>query len=364
MLAEADVELILDQVRRLESAQAWMADTTALPRSDALTSLTMTLSEMGILSTAPDPGFALWEQTQAMGLRLSLEILRLLGRQSAGAAYLCHRQALSSWLLRRLGRAHGDSSTAVVLLSQGHYGLAREALPGWLQHCPQAELEGWLNPPAAPRFFQASTDWQALLLPVWRDRAIQWAVLPRCALSTREEPQSPGFDELASYAVQTGSVEAESGLSGSASRALYRDLLMLEALGLLAIACGSLERAHDLAWAYARERRQGGRRIIDHPAVSLMLADISLALKACRQQLASFEQDLTALDLADIFGARATLHPQLCHAADQAIQIHGGLGYMRDYGVEKVWREQQQLRTLAGTSLELRLFVAHWQRLR
>lgn len=366
MLNQSEVDSMLQEIERVckTQVQAAVARHEVAVTTSTLNELTQDLLQLGILSEAKDAAeFGLWQQTEdANGMRLSLQTLRMLGQCSAGLAYFWHRMALTNWLRWRAGLSAGATPAAVVaLLSQGHYGLAREALPQWLANTVSTELADWLNAPEPLRYFQTSGDWQALLLPIWQDDAVQWAMLPRAQLKLTQLPAAPGFDELTSFALQWPQFSAQSQLPVDAARACFRELMVLDALGLLAIACGSLERGHELAWTYARQRRQGGQKIVEHPAVSLMLADIGIALESAQQQLVNFQQALEHLQIVQVLRARAALHPALCLGADQALQVYGGMGYMRDCGVEKVWREQQQLRRLGGSSLELRLFASHWE---
>jgi len=68
-------------------------------------------------------------------------------------------------------------------------------------------------------------------------------------------------------------------------------------------------------------------------------------------------------DVARILALRAEAHPLLCRAANDAMQIFGGSGYMRDTGMEKIVRDENHLRALCGSSSELSLVVAEWERL-
>jgi acyl-CoA dehydrogenase len=91
-----------------------------------------------------------------------------------------------------------------------------------------------------------------------------------------------------------------------------------------------------------------------------MLSDIErahynaeLALRACARPVGE-------LDLGMVAASRATLYEVLCLAADQVVQVHGGIGYMRDAGAEKILRDMNMLRLQAGGTREIRLFLAGW----
>ena len=56
------------------------------------------------------------------------------------------------------------------------------------------------------------------------------------------------------------------------------------------------------------------------------------------------------------------VHNLLCAAANDALQVFGGLGYLPETGLEKIVRDNNHLRLLCGTSRELMLFLAEWER--
>ncbi|MBK9236843.1 MAG: hypothetical protein IPO19_12810 [Rhodoferax sp.] len=57
---------------------------------------------------------------------------------------------------------------------------------------------------------------------------------------------------------------------------------------------------------------------------------------------------------------RASTSPALCHAANQVMQVHGGIGYMRDAGPEKLLRDQNMLKLMSGGTREIHTFLAGW----
>ena len=63
-------------------------------------------------------------------------------------------------------------------------------------------------------------------------------------------------------------------------------------------------------------------------------------------------------DLIPVFQARVVAHPLLCAAANQALQVLGGTGYMRDAGLEKIVRDANHLKVSFGAPDDLRLFLA------
>src|SRR5690606_28967605 len=137
------------------------------------------------------------------------------------------------------------------------------------------------------------------------------------------------------------------------ARALYANALRQEWLGLTAIGLGLLERGGELAREYAAIRSQGGKRIGEHPAVQAMLGEIRSAVRQVELKLNGLRQRAVA-ELATL---RLSASEQLVHACHQVIQIHGGIGYMRDTGPEKFLRDQNMLRLASGGVFDLPLFI-------
>lgn len=69
---------------------------------------------------------------------------------------------------------------------------------------------------------------------------------------------------------------------------------------------------------------------------------------------------LDELDLSVVMAMRARLHESLCQAANHVVQVHGGIGYMRDCGAEKIVRDLNMLKLQSGGTREIPLFLAAW----
>ena len=131
-------------------------------------------------------------------------------------------------------------------------------------------------------------------------------------------------------------------------------------VGIAALAVGLLRAALEASVAYAKERRQFGRPIADFQAVQWMLADMAKDTHAAR---------LMTLDAAVRLdrGERATAECAMtkCFASDaavahtaQAVQIHGGTGYIRGIEVERLYRDAKITQIYEGTNQIQRLIVA------
>lgn len=131
-------------------------------------------------------------------------------------------------------------------------------------------------------------------------------------------------------------------------------------INIAACSLGGAQAAHDKAAGYLADRQAFGGSLLDEPTVRFTLADMATALQASRVLL---WRAATALD---------DNHPekvQLCamakryvtdacfEVADQALQLHGGYGYLREYGLEKIVRDLRVHRILEGTNEIMRVVI-------
>ena len=132
-------------------------------------------------------------------------------------------------------------------------------------------------------------------------------------------------------------------------------------LNIAACALGGAQAAFDKALAYAGERRAFGQTLDGFQTVQFRLADMEIALSAARVFLrqAAWKLDRKAPD-ATKFCAMAKAHvtEAASRVADAALQIHGGYGYLADYGIEKIVRDLRVHQILEGTNEIMRLITA------
>jgi len=127
-----------------------------------------------------------------------------------------------------------------------------------------------------------------------------------------------------------------------------------------AMSLGIAQAALNAAVKYARERRQFGRAIADFQAIQLLLADIVTELEAARllvyqtARLKDRGQPFTR------YAAMAKLKASTVamRAADSAVQIHGGAGYMTDHPVERYFRDAKLMEIGEGTSQTQKTIIA------
>ncbi|SEJ27633.1 acyl-CoA dehydrogenase [Deinococcus reticulitermitis] len=143
----------------------------------------------------------------------------------------------------------------------------------------------------------------------------------------------------------------------------YREALGILTNGRVGIAArstGAMQRLLDLSITHAKTREQFGQPIAEFQAVQFMLAEMEIAVQTSRvlwQKVAwMVDQGQDVRRLASVAKYHAT--EQLSEVADQAVQVAGGMGYMKDSPVERYYRDQRLLRIYEGTSEIQKLIIA------
>ncbi len=141
---------------------------------------------------------------------------------------------------------------------------------------------------------------------------------------------------------------------------LAKDWLGATRLQVAATCLGRAKRAFDHALKYAAERKQFGQQIGKFQGVSFKLADMAVALKAANLLTweAGWKYDQGSVTEADMSMAKLHATETLAYIADEAIQIHGGMGLMDDLPLERIWRDARVERIWEGTSEILRHIIS------
>tara|TARA_R110002126_G_scaffold286859_2_gene439117 strand:- start:28549 stop:29691 length:1143 start_codon:yes stop_codon:yes gene_type:complete len=132
-------------------------------------------------------------------------------------------------------------------------------------------------------------------------------------------------------------------------------------LNIAASALGAAQSALDKAVAYARERKAFGRPIADFQSLQFKLADMETELQAARIFLyqAASKLDAGAPDASKHCAmAKRFVTDAAFKVANDALQIHGGYGYLADFGLEKIVRDLRVHQILEGTNEIMRVIVA------
>jgi alkylation response protein AidB-like acyl-CoA dehydrogenase len=132
-------------------------------------------------------------------------------------------------------------------------------------------------------------------------------------------------------------------------------------LNIAACSLGGAQAAHEKAIAYAAEREAFGQPINRFQALQFKLADMETALAASRTLLytAAARLDAKAPDASKWSAMAKRFVTDTCFdVANDALQLHGGYGYLHDYGVEKLVRDLRVHQILEGTNEIMRVIIA------
>jgi len=132
-------------------------------------------------------------------------------------------------------------------------------------------------------------------------------------------------------------------------------------LNIAASALGGAQTALNAALLYAKERKAFGGTIADFQSVQFKLADMETSLEASRALLyqAAWKLDQGAPDASKHCAmAKRFVTDASFQVANEALQIHGGYGYLVDYGIEKIVRDLRVHQILEGTNEIMRMIVA------
>ena len=154
----------------------------------------------------------------------------------------------------------------------------------------------------------------------------------------------------------------ESAMLGPRGKGLAVALSNLEGgrIGIAAQAIGIARAAFDAALAYSKERAQFGKKLIEHPSIANMLADMRTRLNAARLLVlhAARLRDQGAPCLSEASQAKLYASELAEWVCSKAIQIHGGYGYIEDFAVERHYRDARITQIYEGTSEIQRLLIA------
>ncbi|MEB3067990.1 acyl-CoA dehydrogenase family protein [[Mycobacterium] vasticus] len=131
-------------------------------------------------------------------------------------------------------------------------------------------------------------------------------------------------------------------------------------INIAACSLGGGQAAFDKTGAYLADRRAFGKALLDEPTVRFTLADMATALETSRLLLwrAAGALDEGSPDKVELCAMAKRYVTDACFGvADQALQLHGGYGYLREYGLEKIVRDLRVHRILEGTNEIMRMVV-------
>lgn len=154
----------------------------------------------------------------------------------------------------------------------------------------------------------------------------------------------------------------EENLLGKRGNGFRQFLVTLDGgrIGIGAMAVGIAQAAYDRALRYSKERKQFGKTLSEFQAIQFKLADMALKIELARTMVhkAAWLKDQGKPYTKEAAMCKLYASEIAMEVADQAIQIHGGYGYMREYEVERYMRDAKLLEIGEGTSEVQRMVIA------
>jgi alkylation response protein AidB-like acyl-CoA dehydrogenase len=132
-------------------------------------------------------------------------------------------------------------------------------------------------------------------------------------------------------------------------------------IGVAAMSIGVAQGALDESVRYAKERKQFGRRIADFQAISFMLADMATKLQAAKELVyrAAQLKDAGSSEAGQAASMAKYYATETCNEiAAKAVQIHGGYGFIKEYKVERIYRDCRVFTIFEGTSQVQQMVIA------
>jgi alkylation response protein AidB-like acyl-CoA dehydrogenase len=131
-------------------------------------------------------------------------------------------------------------------------------------------------------------------------------------------------------------------------------------VNIAACSLGGAQAAYDKSVAYLADRQAFGMALLDEPTIRFTLADMATTLQTSRNLLwrAASALDSNHPDKVELCAMAKRYVTDACYdVADQALQLHGGYGYLREYGLEKIVRDLRVHRILEGTNEIMRVVI-------
>ncbi|HEY8513124.1 MAG TPA: acyl-CoA dehydrogenase [Cyclobacteriaceae bacterium] len=131
-------------------------------------------------------------------------------------------------------------------------------------------------------------------------------------------------------------------------------------IGIAAQALGIASGAYELALAYAKERKAFGKKLAEHQAIQFKLAEMATEIDAARLMVwrAAYLKDrkedfVKAAAMAKLYASQVAQH-----VTTEAVQIHGGYGYVKEYHVERLMRDAKITQIYEGTTEIQKLVIS------
>ena len=153
-----------------------------------------------------------------------------------------------------------------------------------------------------------------------------------------------------------------SNLIGEAGQGFIQAMKVLDGgrISIAALAVGIAQGAYEAALRYAKERQQFGRSIAEFQAIQFKLADMATQIDAARllTYRAAAMKNAGRSTTKESSMAKLYASEVAVRVSEESVQIHGGYGYIKDYPVEKFWRDSKLCTIGEGTSEIQRTVIA------
>ncbi len=372
MQLSAEVRMLCEEVRRFIREQVdprsrWIEENDAIPDD-----LLQMAREVGLF------GLTIPEQYGGSGLDLAgkCAIEEEMGRTNYGFATV-------------IGNHTGISTTGIVAMGseeQKKKYLPRMACGEWIGAFALTEPEAGSDPAAMRTSAVKKGDrWVLNGEKIYITNAGPAQVFTVMAITDR----SKGIKGISAFIVErdfpgfsVGRNELKMGMHGCTTAPLAfndcevpaENLLGPEGMGYVqalktltagrvtvsARCCGMMDKLIERCVEYMKMRSQGGKKLAEHQGLQWMLADMAVQRDAARgltqraiEALLRGERGTMEASTAKLYATEA-----LGRVVDAAVQIHGGMGYMRDAGIETTFRDARIVRIYEGTSEIQRNIIA------
>jgi alkylation response protein AidB-like acyl-CoA dehydrogenase len=131
-------------------------------------------------------------------------------------------------------------------------------------------------------------------------------------------------------------------------------------IGIASQAVGMARAAFEAALAYAKERTSFGQTLFEHQAVQFKLSEMAMQIEAARQLIwhAASLKDAGKACLKEAAMAKLFATEMAERVCSDAIQVHGGYGYVSDFPVERIYRDVRVCQIYEGTSDIQKILIA------
>jgi alkylation response protein AidB-like acyl-CoA dehydrogenase len=187
---------------------------------------------------------------------------------------------------------------------------------------------------------------------------------PGVSFGVNEEKMGWHAQPTAQVIFEGARVPAESMLGGADGEGSGFSIAMNGLNGgrinIAACSLGGAQAAYDKAAGYLADRQAFGGALLDEPTIRFTLADMATALETSRTLLwrAAVALDAGHPDKVELCAMAKRYVTDVCFdVADKALQLHGGYGYLNEYGLEKIVRDLRVHRILEGTNEIMRVVI-------